>query len=80
MVEVIEQALKKKQAIEGRPKKLSIEQMLRMTFEYLRNIEHIFIFQKAMESVKVIAIIPSALLKKPLLKVANLVCQEGKHC
>jgi len=38
MVEVIEQALKKKKARGGRPKKLSIEQMLRMTLEYLRDV------------------------------------------
>jgi hypothetical protein len=36
MVEIIEQALKKKKAKGGRPNKLSVEQMLRMTLEYLR--------------------------------------------
>ena len=47
MVEVIEQALKKKKAKGGRPKKLSIEQMLRMTLEYLREYRTYFHISKS---------------------------------
>ena len=36
MINIIEQALNKKKARGGRPNKLSCEQMLRMTLEYLR--------------------------------------------
>lgn len=47
MLEVIEQALKKKKAKGGRPNKLSIEQMLRMTLEYLREYRTYFHISKS---------------------------------
>jgi hypothetical protein len=47
MVEIIDQAFKKKRSRGGRPKKLSIDQMLRMTLEYLREYRTYFHISKS---------------------------------